>query len=365
VSVDALKLTLYLGERDRSEDRFTADAILDLFERRAFRTAILLRGVEGFGLKHRLQTQRQLTLSEDLPIVAVAVDARNRIEPAMPEVLELTEHGLITLERARLLSGDVGMAALPERVDEQTKLTIYCGRQERAGRHPAFVALVDLLHAHGIAGATVLLGVDGAVDGQRRRARFFSRNAEVPLMILSVGDGAAIARVLPEIADRLRNPLLSLERVQVCKRDGILLSRPHDMGSRDEAGLARWQKLMVYTGEAAQHDGRTLYVELIRRLRLAGAAGATALRGIWGYHGHHLPHGDRLLALRRRVPVVAIVVDTPERMQRWFDIVDELTGETGLVTSESVPALRASAPEGVHGGLRIAQRHHGRPPASP
>ena len=67
-----------------------------------------------------------------------------------------------------------------------------------------------------------------------------------------------------------------------------------------------------------------------------GAAGATSLRGIWGYHGDHAPHGDTFSQLRRRVPVVTIVIDTPERCAEWFAIADELTRETGLVTSELV-----------------------------
>ena len=64
------------------------------------------------------------------------------------------------------------------------------------------------------------------------------------------------------------------------------------------------------------------------QLREAGAAGATALRGIWGYHGDHEPHGDRLLQLRRRVPVVLVTVDTPANARRWFEIVERATGET-------------------------------------
>ena len=36
--------------------------------------------------------------------------------------------------------------------------------------------------------------------------------------------------------------------------------------------------------------------------------------------------------------MVTVIVDTPERIARWFAIVDEVTGETGLVTSEMVPA---------------------------
>ena len=89
-------------------------------------------------------------------------------------------------------------------------------------------------------------------------------------------------------------------------------------------------------------------------LRAAGAAGATSLRGIWGYHGDHRPHGDSFWQLRRRVPVVTVLVDRPERIQRWFAIVDALTDETGLVTAEAVPAYRATAAALTDGGLDLA-----------
>ena len=60
---------------------------------------------------------------------------------------------------------------------EETKLTVYLGRQERVYRVPAFMAVCDLLHRRGVAGATALLGVDGTAHGRRERAAFFSRNA--------------------------------------------------------------------------------------------------------------------------------------------------------------------------------------------
>jgi PII-like signaling protein len=315
MNADCLKLTIYFGERDRVGGGFLADALLDLFGRRELETSVLLRGAEGFGAKHRLQTQRLLTLSEDLPLVAVAVDTRERIEAVVPEVTSLVGGGLVTLERARLLAGELQTAG-----DEgMTKLTVYCGRGEPV------TELVALLHSRGVAGASALLGVDGTAHGERRRARFFGRNADVPLMVISVGDGDRIASVLPEIGKLLQRPLVTLERIRVCKRDGELLATPAEEGA--------FQKLMVYTSER-QH----LHVDLIRRLRREGGSGATALRGFWGYHGDHAPHGDRLLSLRRHVPVVTVVVDTPERTRRWFEIVDEVTRHTGLVTSELVPA---------------------------
>jgi PII-like signaling protein len=116
-----------------------------------------------------------------------------------------------------------------------------------------------------------------------------------------------------------------------------------------------WQKLMVYTSQAARHEGRPLNLEIVRRLRQSDSAGATCLRGIWGFHGDHPPHGDKLLQLRRHVPVVTITVDTPVRTARAFEIIDELTTEHGLVTSEMVPAMTALSESRQIGGLRLAR----------
>ena len=351
---DCLKLTIYFGEHQRVGHELLSDALVDVYQRHELEAAVLLRGTEGFGLRHTLHTQRLLTLSEDLPLVSVAVDAREKVEHALPEVTEIVGKGLVTLERARMLSGRVGAVALPEAADEATKLTVYCGRVERSGGRPAYQAVIQLLHDRGVAGATAFLGLDGMRHGVRQRARFFSRNEDVPLMVISVGDGPTIASVLPEVAALLPRPLLTLERVRVCKRDGVLLSEPMALPEADDAGLGIWQKLMVYAGEQAQHEQHSLYIALIRRLREEGAAGATALRGIWGYSGAHPPHGETLLSLRRTVPVVTVLVDRPERMQRWWRIVDELTDEAGLVTSELVPAFRAVGPEATSGGLDLA-----------
>jgi PII-like signaling protein len=351
VNEDCLKLTTYFAEHDKTGRRFLADALLDCYGRHQLATSVLLRGTEGFGSRQHLQTQRLLTLSEDLPMVTVAVDTRQRIERALEEVAALTSHGLVTLERARLLTGRVSEVQLPEGLAEATKLTVYVGRGERVAGRPGFLAVVDLLHHHGVDGATVLMGVDGTAHGVRERARFVGRNADVPLMIISVGAGAAIAAALPELGALLDRPLLTLERIRVCKRDGQLLADPEPLPEVDPAGLGVWQKLMIYAGEEAQHHGHPLYVQLARRLLQAGAAGATALRGIWGYHGDHQPHGDRLLSLRRKVPVLTVVVDTPARIHRWFGIVDELTDETGLVTCEMVPTFH---PRGRRGDLRLS-----------
>jgi PII-like signaling protein len=351
VTGDGLKLTTYFGERDRIDGSFAADAFTDVYARHDLAVSLLLRGVEGFGLRQHVRTDRLLSLSEDLPLVSVAVDARPRIEAALEEIGTMPFKGLVTLERARLVRDAPG-AIEPHAT---TKLTVYAGRHERAGGRPVHEAVVALLHRHGVAGATVLLGIDGTVHGRRERAQFVGRNAHVPVMIVAVGEGGTIASALPGLEALLRRPLLTVERVRVCKRDGVKFAEPEAVAGTDPSGLGLWQKLMVYAGEQSRHDGAPLSGRLVRALRDAGAAGATSLRGIWGYHGDHAPHGDRFWQLRRRVPVVTIVVDTPERIRRWFAVVDALTDETGLVTSELVPAFRATGPELDRGGLRLAR----------
>ncbi len=158
------------------------------------------------------------------------------------------------------------------------------------------------------------------------------------MMLIAVGSGERIAAVLPELAELLHNPLMTLERVRICKRDGELCSEPHELPGSDEHGLALWQKLMVYSSHGATHNGRPLHLEIVHRLlRETEAAGATVLHGLWGFHGDHAPHGDRFFQIRRHVPVCTIVIDRPERIAHSFEIIDEITSEHGLVTSEMVP----------------------------
>ena len=152
---DALTLTAYFGERDAAGSGMLADALMAAYARRGLRASLLLRGSAGFGVKHHLRTDRLLTLSEDLPLVAMATDAPAAILAAAEETAQHAGDGLITLERA-------STAAVTAGSGEEVKLTVQLGRRDRVGGRFAHVALVDLLRRHGVAGATVLLGVDGA-----------------------------------------------------------------------------------------------------------------------------------------------------------------------------------------------------------
>ncbi len=333
---DALKLCFYFGEHDRHGGRYLSEAVLDLFERRRLAAGVLLRGAEGFGAAQLLQTDRLLSLSEDLPLVALAVGEPGAVSATADELRGIADGGLITLERARLAGAEHRPGDEPH---EEVKLTVYGGRGARRGGRPAHVDVVDTLHRHGVAGAAVLVGVDGVASGRRLRARFFAVNGWVPAMVVAVGERERVAAAVAELEAGGEPPLATLEAVTVLRRDGTAL--PPSRGFPPaEPGDGEWgTKLMVYCSERSEHDGQPLYLELIRRLRAEGAPGATALRGVWGYHGDHAPHGDRLLSLRRHVPIVVTVVDGARASRRWFEAAAEITAETGLVTAERVPRM--------------------------
>jgi PII-like signaling protein len=360
VNEPCLKLTTYFGERQRvvtdhvRRPGFLADAMLDLFDTRELATSVMLRGIASFGPRHVLRTDESLSLSEDPPVAITAVDVESKISGLVNDVIAMTGRGLVTLERARLVGDhdvlDVGNG-------DAVKLTVYVGRQERIGGLPAFRAVCDLLYRNGFSGGAVFLGVDGTAHGERYRARFFSRNVNVPLMIISIGTAARVSAAVAELSAAAPNPLLTVERVRLCKRGGELFARPHQLPDTDDRQRPLWQKLMVHTSEATGYDGVPIHRALVRRLLDSGMAhGATVLRGIWGFHGDHKPHGDKLFQLTRRVPVVTIIIDTPERIARSFDIVHELTAEHGVVTSEMVPAVVSINGPDRDGGTGLA--HH-------
>ena len=327
---------------------------MECFARHELEVAALYRGIEGFGIGRRIHTERFPDISTDLPLVAEAIDTRERIEAVLPDVDAIVNSGLVTIEHSLLAVGDdVRAVEFPGGAGSAGRLTVYCGRGERAGGVPAYRAVVDLLHRHGASGATVLLGVDGIHDGQRQRAGLLSRNANVPVATIAVGATHVLRRVLDALPGVLARPVANLERIAVVKHDGDLLEPLPLVEDSGEGEPAVWIALRVYTRQSAQSDGGAIYTALTRRLRQAGAAGVTTLRGEWGFSSDERPFGDRLGTLASHAPTYTVYVDRPRKIAELWPIVDEVTTRHGVVTASLVPAYRERAGEIEHGRLTV------------
>ncbi|HVV89872.1 MAG TPA: DUF190 domain-containing protein [Solirubrobacterales bacterium] len=318
---DLLQMRFHFGERDRCGDGPLEDAVMDACARRGVRAAALLRGIEGFGAKQRVRTDRLLSLSEDTPLVAVAVGAADVIDALAGEVREIATEGLVVLE-------PVGAASAVGAPEDLVKVTVWGPRRGPASPHLEAVAA---LRRHGAESATVLMGVDGVVDGERRRARFVAGNQGVPAMTVGVGTRAAIAAAAAEV-----DAAAHLVTVEAVERKSV-----HDRlslhGEPRAERPAEAVRVALVTSEVASRGAHPVYLEFIHALRREGAPGATALRGVWGYRGEEEPHGDRVFALRRDVPVMVETVDAPDGAARWLDLALSVACKGDVVHVQSIP----------------------------
>lgn len=338
---EVLTLTAYFAERERRDGHFLAETMLNLLDDRGVNTSVMLRGIAGLGPAEIARTDRSLTLSEDPPVAIAAVDTPGQISALADDLAAMIDSGMMTVQRGRLRAfGHTGAV----------RLSLYLGRRQRIATAPGYVAVCHALHRLGFAGAEVLLGVDGTVAGERRKARFFSRNTEVPLIVAGVGSPLQAAAAIDELRALVPALLFTVEPVLVCKSSGRALAVPGDL-----TGPEPFRRLTVRTAEDTPYDGWPIHRALIQRLKEYGhSSGATVLRGIWGFHGGEAPHGDRFPRLTRHVPVSSVIVGTSENVAAIYPIVDRLTGRDGLVTCEVVPGMLTRHHGQRVGGLGLA-----------
>ena len=101
---EAELLRIFIGESDKHGGRPLYEAIVESARERGMAGATVLRGVLGFGAHSRIHTAKILRLSEDLPIIIEIVDKPERIADFLPELDEMMDEGLITLEKIRVIA---------------------------------------------------------------------------------------------------------------------------------------------------------------------------------------------------------------------------------------------------------------------
>jgi len=112
------------------------------------------------------------------------------------------------------------------------------------------------------------------------------------------------------------------------------------MSATNVAGERRLLRLFI--NESDQWEGRPLYKAIVDKLRQAGLAGATVIRGVQGFGASREIHDARFEALSLRLPVVIEAVDVEEKIMR---LLSELEGmiRAGLATLEKVDERRREA----------------------
>ncbi len=99
------------------------------------------------------------------------------------------------------------------------------------------------------------------------------------------------------------------------------------------------KRLTIYVGEGDSWRGRSLYMSILEELRKSGIAGATVVRGQAGFGAHSLIHTSLIERLSVDLPMIIIVVDTPENIDRALQLVKPMVRE-GLITVENLEIVK-------------------------
>jgi uncharacterized protein len=99
----ALRVTVFVGEDDTWHGKPLFTEIVHRAHAAGLAGATVLRGIEGYGASSRVHTTRLLSLSADLPIAVVIVDAEERVRAFLPQLDELVGEGLVILDEVEVI----------------------------------------------------------------------------------------------------------------------------------------------------------------------------------------------------------------------------------------------------------------------
>ncbi len=99
----ALRLTIVVGESAQWHHHPVYTEIVHRAHAAGLVGATVLRGIEGYGASRHIHTTRILSLSEDLPVVILIVDAEKKVRAFLPRLDELVTKGLVILDGVEVI----------------------------------------------------------------------------------------------------------------------------------------------------------------------------------------------------------------------------------------------------------------------
>jgi PII-like signaling protein len=104
------------------------------------------------------------------------------------------------------------------------RLTVFVGESDRWHHHPLYTEIVHRAHKAGLAGATVLHGVEGYGAGSRiHTSRLLSLSQDLPVVVVIVDTEDKVRAFLPELDEVVEEGMVILDPVHVVTYVG----RPH------------------------------------------------------------------------------------------------------------------------------------------
>jgi uncharacterized protein len=101
------------------------------------------------------------------------------------------------------------------------RLTIFVGESDQYHHHPIYTEIVHRAHSAGLAGATVLRGIEGfGASSHIHTTRILSLSQDLPVAIIIVDERERIDAFLPQLDELVTEGLVILDDVEVIRYVG-------------------------------------------------------------------------------------------------------------------------------------------------
>lgn len=101
------------------------------------------------------------------------------------------------------------------------RLTIFVNETDRHRHRPLYTELVHRAHEAGLAGATVLRGIEGyGASSHIHTTRILSLSEDLPLVVVIVDEARKIEKFLPQLGELVDDKLVVMEEVRIVEYGG-------------------------------------------------------------------------------------------------------------------------------------------------
>jgi uncharacterized protein len=219
------------------------------------------------------------------------------------------------------------------------KVSIYVGEEHKYHGQSVYAAILDFLFYHGISGASVVRGIAGfGADHHLHTTRIEVLTQDLPMKIEFIESAEKVEAILPKLHELTGTGLIEIQDTTVVKPAEA--SKKTSIESLPALKRESKAKLMrIYIGENDKWRDKPLHTALIESMRANDIAGVTVYQGILGYGANRRIHKDSALHLSHDRPIMLSVVETDEKLQAYFPILDGMV-QQGLVVLSDVDIVK-------------------------
>jgi PII-like signaling protein len=240
ISGEQILLRAYLQSADRSPHTPSYERLVSAARHQGLAGSTVLKGLLGFG-SHGLIQRSTWSVVQHLPVIVEIVDAADKIVRFLEgPVGGIMLSGMITLERAHVMMYRHGPpqqpaplalgamlkplstvpkieAKYPMKINENgVLLRVFIGESDTFEHKPLYETIVQKVRELGLAGATVLRGVEGyGAHSVVHKAHLLEMSTDLPMVIEIVDTEEKIKLLLPHLESMVQEGMVTMEYVVI------------------------------------------------------------------------------------------------------------------------------------------------------